>query len=46
MNEEKRGRKLNWVKRNEMRWEMKIFERGKSGENIRREGGEMVGTKI
>ena len=28
-----------------MRWEMKIFERGKTGENIRREGGEMVGIK-
>ena len=30
---------------NEMRWEIKIFERGKTGEDIRREGGEMVGIK-
>ena len=28
-----------------MRWEIKIFERGKTGEDIRREGGEMVGIK-
>ena len=28
-----------------MKWEIKIFERGKTGEDIRREGGEMVGTK-
>ena len=31
---------------NEMRWEIKRFERGKTGEDIRREGEEMVGTKI
>ena len=30
---------------NEMRWEIKISERGKTGEDIRREGGEMVGIK-
>ena len=30
---------------NEMRWEMKIFERGETGEDIRREGGEMIGIK-
>ena len=30
---------------NEMRWEMKRFERGKTGKNIRREGREMVGIK-
>ena len=29
-----------------MRWEMKRFERGKTGENIRREGGEMVVIKL
>ena len=29
-----------------MRWEIKRFERGKTGEDIRREGGEMVGIKI
>ena len=27
---------------NEMGWEMKEFERGETGENNRREGGEMV----
>ena len=30
----------------EMRWEIKIFERGETGEDIRREGGEMVGKKF
>ena len=30
---------------NKMRWEIKIFERGKTGEDIRREGGEMIGIK-
>ena len=29
-----------------MRWEIKRFERGETGEDIRREGGEMVGMKI
>ena len=29
-----------------MRWEIKRVERGETGENIRREGGEMVGMKI
>ena len=28
-----------------MRWEIKRFERGKTGEDIRREGGEMVEIK-
>ena len=28
-----------------MRWEIKRFERGKTGEDIRREGGEIVGIK-
>ena len=27
---------------NEMRWEIKRFERGETGEDIRREGGEMI----
>ena len=31
---------------NEMRWEIKRFERGETGEDIRREGGEMVGIKV
>ena len=30
---------------NEMRWEIKRLERSETGEDIRREGGEMVGTK-
>ena len=30
---------------NEMRWEIKRFERGETGEDIRREGGEMVVIK-
>ena len=30
---------------NEMRWEIKRIERGETGEDIRREGGEMVGIK-
>ena len=29
-----------------MRWETKRFERGETGENIRREGGEMIGIKV
>ena len=29
-----------------MRWEIKEFERGETGEDIKREGGEMVGMKI
>ena len=28
-----------------MRWEIKRIERGETGEDIRREGGEMVGMK-
>ena len=31
---------------NEMRWEIKIFERGETGEDIRREGGEVIGMNI
>ena len=37
---------MEWSQKNEMRWEIKRFERGKAGEDIRREGGEMVGIKI
>ena len=29
-----------------MRWEMKRIERGETGEDIRREGGEIVVIKI
>ena len=36
---------MEWSQNNEMRWEIKSFERGKTGEDIRREGGEMVGIK-
>ena len=28
-----------------MKWEIKSFERSETGEDIRREGGEMVGIK-
>ena len=31
---------------NEMKWEIKIIERSETGEDIRREGGEMIGMKI
>ena len=36
---------MEWSQNNEMRWEIKRVERGKTGEDIRREGGEMVGIK-
>ena len=36
---------MEWSQNNEMRWEIKIFERGKTSEDIRREEGEMVGIK-
>ena len=36
---------MEWSQNNEMRWEIKRIERGKTGEDIRREGGEMVGMK-
>ena len=36
---------MGWSQNNEMRWKIKIFERGETGEDIRREGGEMVGIK-
>ena len=42
----KKNRKMmEWSQINEMRWEIKRFERGKTGEDIRREGGEMVEIK-
>ena len=41
----KNRKMMGLCENNEMRWEMKIIERGKTGENIRREGGEMVGIK-
>ena len=31
---------------NEMRWEIKRFERGETGEDIRREGRKVIGIKI
>ena len=37
---------MEWSQNNEMRREIKRFERGKNGEDIRREGGEMVVIKI
>ena len=36
-----RGKIVELSQNNEMRWEIKRFERGKTGEDIRREGGEM-----
>ena len=36
---------IEWSENNEMRWEIKRFDRGETGEDIRREGGEMVGMK-
>ena len=41
----KNRKMMEWSQNNEMRWEIKRFERGKTGEDIRREGGEMVGIK-
>ena len=40
-----KAERWNCLKSNEMRWEIKIFERGEIGEDIRREGREMVGMK-
>ena len=43
----KRKRKMMELSQNnEMRWEIKRIERSETGEDIRREGGEMVGMKI
>ena len=36
---------MEWSENNEMRWEIKIFERGETGKDIRREGGETIGIK-
>ena len=36
---------MEWSQNNEMIWEIKRLERGKTVEDIRREGGEMVGIK-
>ena len=41
----KNRKMIEWYQNNEMRWEIKRFERGQTGEDIRREGGETVGTK-
>ena len=42
----KKSRKMmEWSQNNEMKWEIKRFERSKTGEDIRREGAEMVGMK-
>ena len=37
---------MEWSQNNEMRWKIKRVERGKTGEDTRREGREMVGIKI
>ena len=40
---ERKGKKMmEQCENNEMRWEIKRFERGETGEDIRREGGEMI----
>ena len=41
----KNRKMMEWSQNNEMRGEIKIIERGKTGEDIRRERGEMVGIK-
>ena len=41
----KNRKMMEWSQNNEMKWEIKKFERDKTGEDIRREGGEMVGIK-
>ena len=37
---------MEWSQNNDMRWKIKRFERGETGEDIRREGGETVVTKV
>ena len=37
---------MEWTQNNEIEWEIKSIKRGKTGEDIRREGGEMIGMKI
>ena len=37
---------MEWCQNDEIRWEIKRCERGETGEDIRREGGDMVGIKI
>ena len=36
---------MEWWENNEMKWKINIVERGETGEDIRREGGEMIGRK-
>ena len=36
---------MEWSQNNEMRWEIKRYEGGKTGEDIRRERGETVEIK-
>ena len=40
-----KNKMMKWSQNNEMIWEIKIFERDETGEDVRREGGEMVGIK-
>ena len=37
---------MEWSQSDEIRWDIQRLERGKTGEDIRREGGEMVEMKI
>ena len=41
----KNRKKIEWSQNNEMRWEIKRLERGETGEDIRREGGETIVMK-
>ena len=43
--EDQNRKTMKWSQNNEMRWKIKRVERGKAGEDIRGEGGEMVGKK-
>ena len=42
----KNGEMMELSQNIEMRWKIKIIQRGETGEDIRRDGGEMVGTKV
>ena len=42
MSEDKNRKMMEWSQNNEMIWEIEISERGKTGEDIRREGREKV----
>ena len=39
----KNRKMMEWCENNEIKWEIKKLERGEIGEDIRREGGEIIG---